>query len=298
MTKRTNILVGYSCAILAAVFFGSVSTVSKPVLATVNPVLLSSLVYIISGLTFTPIAQKTERTKVSKKYYYLVLITATIGAGAAPIMFFTGLKLTTAADTALLSNGETVFSILFALLFFKEKLKRVGYGAVALILVGVFIVTTNFHFDSSLMQFNSGNILVIAATALWGLDNNISKIITRHIHVLRLVQLKSLIGGGISLLAVLLMGIPFDIQKTEVIPIVLVGVLGFAISLYLYLHSIKRIGVVKASSLLSLSAVFGLFFATVLLHEHIGIYQLIAVIIMVTGVYFMYKNEPNVQVKR
>jgi drug/metabolite transporter (DMT)-like permease len=89
------------------------------------------------------------------------------------------------------------------------------------------------------MQFNSGNVLVIAGTALSGLDNNISKIITRHIHVTRLVQLKSLIGGSISLLAVLLMGIPFDIQKTEVIPIVLVGVLGFAISLYLYLHSIK-----------------------------------------------------------
>jgi hypothetical protein len=43
MTKRTNILVGYSCAILATAFFGSVSTVSKPLLATVNPVLLSGL---------------------------------------------------------------------------------------------------------------------------------------------------------------------------------------------------------------------------------------------------------------
>ena len=87
-----------------------------------NPILLSSLVYIISGLTFTPIAQKTERKKVSKKYYYMVLLTATIGGAAAPIMFFSGLQLTTAADTALLSNGETVFSILFAILFFKEKL--------------------------------------------------------------------------------------------------------------------------------------------------------------------------------
>ena len=213
-------------------------------------------------------------------------------------MFFTGLKLTTAADTALLSNGETVFSILFALLFFKEKLKLVGYGAVALILVGVFIVTTNFNFDSSLMQFSSGNILVIAATVLWGLDNNISKIITRHMHISRLVQLKSLIGGSISLLVVLLMGIPFNVQQTQIIPIVLVGVFGFAISLYLYLHSIKRLGVVKASSLLSLSAVFGLIFAALLLHEPIDIYQVIAVIIMVTGVYLMYKNESEMEVVR
>lgn len=290
-------MVGYSCAILAAAFFGSVSTISKPVLSTLNPVLLSSLVYIISGLTFTPIAQKTEGTNVSKKYYYLVLVTATIGAAAAPIMFFIGLKLTTAADTALLSNGETVFSILFALLFFKEKLKRTGYGAVSLILLGVFIVTTNFHFDSSIMQLNSGNILVIAATALWGLDNNISKIITRYMHVSRLVQLKSLIGGGITLLVVLLMEIPFNIQQTQIIPIVLVGVFGFAISLYLYLQSIKRIGVVKASSLLSLSAVFGLVFAALLLHEPIGVYQLIAVVIMLSGVYLMYKNEPKMEVK-
>lgn len=284
MIRHTDFLIGYSCAIIAAALFGSVSTVSKPVLSTINPVLLSSLVYLISGLTFTPIAKQTERAKFSKKYYYLVLLTAAIGAAAAPIMFFIGLKLTTAADTALLSNGETVFSILFALVFFKEKLKRVGFGAVALILVGVFIVTTNFDFDSSIMKFSFGNFLVIAATALWGLDNNISKIITRHIHVSRLVQLKSLVGGGISLLVVLLMGIPFNVQQTQVIPIVLVGVFGFAISLYLYLHSIKRIGVVKASSLLSLSALFGLIFAALLLHESIGIYQLIAVVIMLIGV--------------
>ena len=298
MTQRSVVLIGYSSAILAAALFGSVSTISKPVLYTVNPVLLSSLVYIISGLTFTPIAQQTERAKVSKKYYYLVFLTAAIGAAAAPIMFFIGLKLTTAADTALLSNGETVFSILFALVFFKEKLRRGGYGAVALILVGVFIVTTNFDFDSSKMKFSFGNFLVLAATVLWGLDNNISKIITRHMHVSRLVQLKSLIGGGISLMAVLLMGIPFNIEQTQVIPIVLVGVFGFAISLYLYLHSIRRIGVVKASSLLSLAAVFGLIFAAVFLHEPIGVYQLIAVIIMVIGVYLMYKNEPKVEVKR
>lgn len=215
-----------------------------------------------------------------------------------PIMFFIGLKQTTAADTALLSNGETVFSILFALLFFKEKLKAGGYVAVSIVLIGVFIVTTNFQLDSTIMKFNTGDILVISATALWGLDNNISKIITRRISVSRLVQLKSLIGGGISLLIIFVIGIPFNIQYSQIIPIVLVGVFGFAVSLYLYLHGIKRIGVVKASSLLSLSAVFGLIFAAVFLREPIGVYQLIAVIIMLIGVYLMYKNEPKIEVKR
>ena len=93
------------------------------------------------------------------------------------------------------------------------------------------------------------------------------------------------------------MGIPFNVQQTQIIPMVLVGVFGFAISLYLYLHSIKRLGVVKASSLLSLSAVFGLIFASTAF-ARTGIYQVIAVIIMVTGVYLMYKNESKMEVVR
>ena len=49
--------------------------------------------------------------------------------------------------------------------------------------------------------------------------------------------------------------------------------------------------------MLSLSAVFGLIFAALLLHEPIGIYQVIAVSIMVTGVYLMYKNESEMVVR-
>ncbi len=116
-------------------------------------------------------------------------------------------------------------------------------------------------------------------------------------HVSRLVQLKSLIGGGISLLIIFVLGVPFKIQYNQIIPIVLVGVFGFAVSLYLYLHGIKRIGVVKTSSLLSLSAIFGLIFASAFLSEPIGMYQLVAILIMLTGVYLMYKNEPKKEVK-
>ncbi|MFZ0405869.1 MAG: EamA family transporter, partial [Nitrososphaeraceae archaeon] len=72
-----------------------------------------------------------------------------------------GLEQTTAADTSLLANGETVFSILFALVIFKERMKPIGYLAVALILSGVFIVTTNLEFNDSILRLDSGNLLVI-----------------------------------------------------------------------------------------------------------------------------------------
>jgi drug/metabolite transporter (DMT)-like permease len=204
--------------------------------------------------------------------------------------------MSTAADTALLTNGETVFSILFALLIFKERLRPIGYIAVTLILLGVFLVTTNLDLNSSIFSLNLGNVLVILSTIIWGFDNNICKIIARQIHVSRLIQLKALIGGSILLGTVIISGIPFNIQSEQILPIILLGVFGFAISLFLYLHSIKRIGVIKASSLLSLSAVFGLVFALIFLHELISINQLIAISVMISGIHLMYTYEKKSEI--
>jgi drug/metabolite transporter (DMT)-like permease len=292
---NSNVIIGYLSAIVAAVLFGSVSTLAKPMLSTINPIVLSSIIYLIAGLFFTPSASRA-RSKITMKYYGLILTSAIAGATIAPIIFFVGLKLSTAADTALLANGETVFSILFALLIFKERLSRVGYIAVTLILGGVFLVTTNLDFNSSIFKLNIGNVFVIASTIIWGLDNNICKIIVRRVDVSKLIQLKALIGGSILLGTVFILGIPFNIQREQLLPVVLLGVFGFAISLYLYLHSIKRIGVVKASSLLSLSAVFGLVFAIIFLHELISINQIIAISIMICGIQLMYSHEKKDQI--
>ena len=287
---NSNLVIGYLSAIVAAMLFGSVSTLAKPLLSTVDPIILSSIIYLTAGLFFTPSATRT-RSKITTKYFFLILTSAVSGAVIAPIVFFLGLKMSTAADTALLANGETVFSILFALLIFRERLKPIGYIAVTLILIGVFLVTTNLDFNSSIFSLNLGNVLVILSTIIWGFDNNICKIIARQIHVSRLIQLKALIGGSILLGTVIISGIPFNIQSEQILPIILLGVFGFAISLYLYLHSIKRIGVIKASSLLSLSAVFGLVFALIFLHELISINQVIAISVMIFGIHLMYTYE-------
>jgi drug/metabolite transporter (DMT)-like permease len=167
--KPSKIVIGYGSAILAAGLFGSVSTLAKPVLSTVNPIVLSSLVYLIAGFTFTPLAQQTRFTKQTKRYYFLIFISAILGATIAPVMFFLGLEQTSAADTSLLANGETVFSIVFALVIFNERMKPIGYLAVALILFAVFIVTTNLEFNDSILRLDSGNLLVIGSTILWGI---------------------------------------------------------------------------------------------------------------------------------
>ncbi|MDE1763240.1 MAG: DMT family transporter [Patescibacteria group bacterium] len=292
--KSTKI--GYAYAVLCAVLVGSISTASKPVLANTNPIMYGALIYLLAALSSVPLSYKVKGFQVKARDWPLVLAITVSGSILAPVLFFTGLEQTTASDTAVLSNSETIFTVLFALIFFKEKLGPRGYLAITLVLIGVFIVTTNLQFSGSLFDLRKeGNLLIILSMALWALDNNISKIAAQRIDISRLVQLKGIIGGGILFIFALALKIPIGITPFEVPNLLLVGMVGFGIALYLFLHSLRRIGTVKTMLIYSTGTVFGLFFAAVFLHENIREYQILAIALMLAGIYLITKESHNVE---
>ena len=289
-TKSARI--GYASAILCAVLVGSISTISKPVLADTNPLLYGALVYLLVSLSSVPLSYKVKGLQVRVKDWPIVLAITLSGAVLAPALFFIGLEQTTASDTAIISNCETIFTVLFALVFFKEKLGRRGYAAIALVLTGVFIVTTNLQFSGTLLDLKKeGNLLILLSMVFWGLDNNLSKIAAQRIDISRLVQLKGLIGGTILLVLVLFLNTPLKILPIDIPNLLLVGLVGFGISLYLFLHSLRRIGTVRTMLIYSTGTVFGLLFAVAFLHEKIGLYQILSIALMLAGIYLVIKES-------
>lgn len=285
--------VGYFSAFLAASLFGSISTVAKPALSEVNPIFLSSMVYLLAALVASPIARKEGLFTIKKNDWLMILAIATSGAIIAPTLYFTGLAETKASDAAVLSNAEIVFTVLIALAFFKERLNLAGYIAVAMVLIGTFIVTTNLEFSDFVVDLeNRGSLLILAAVAFWALDNNISKVVSQRVDVSRLVQLKSVIGGGMLMVVVLLSGLPtIGINYYSVLNIIVLGTAGFGASLFFFLHSLKRIGTVRTMLIFSTSAIFGLFFAAVFLHEDVGVYQIVAIAVMLSGIYLIERHD-------
>ena len=283
---------GYLFAILAAVMFGSVSVLAKPLVSTVNPLLLSSLIYLIAAATLTPIAQK-QSFQNTKKNYLLIFAISMCGAVIAPALFFIGLTHASASDAALIANGEVFFSILLAMIFFKERLGKIGYVATTLILVGMLIITTDLNFsDFTLQQIHYQDILLILSMLFWGIDNNLSRILTEKIHVAKIVQIKSAIGGTILfVIAVFGFGVPLNIEPSEITPILVLGMVGFAASLYFFLQSLKRINTVRTVLIFSMSSIFGLIGASIFLQEQISWYQIVAAVIMIFGVCLMNRKE-------
>lgn len=296
MQKSKSIAIGYVAAFLSALLVGSISTASKPVLSNINPLLLASVVYLLAATVASPLASKSSLRSIQKKDWFLILAISSLGAILAPSLFFVGLQQTSASDTAILSNGETIFTVLLALALFKERLRLRGHLAVALVLCGLVIVTTNLQFTGTLTDLKKeGNLFVLTSMALWALDNNLSKIIAHRVDVSRLVQLKSLIGGCVLLLFVIALKIPLNISLTEVPNILLVGLVGFGLSLYFFLHGLKRVGTVRTMLIYSTSSIFGLTFASIFLHEEIGIYQIIAIVIMLSGIFLITRDRQNIE---
>ena len=288
--------IGYASAILCAALVGSISTVSKPVLSDSNPLIYAAFVYLLASLSSIPLGYKTKNSKVQKKDWPIILAITLSGAVIAPILFFIGLKQTTASDTAILSNAETLFTVLFALIFFRERLRPTGYLAVVLVLIGVVVVTTNLQFTNFLSDIKKeGNLLIIISMSFWALDNNLSKIITNRIDISKIVQLKGAIGGSIVLIFALLTGASINIPLIQIPNLLLVGIVGFGVSLYLFLHSLKRIGTVRTVLIYSTGTIFGLSFASIFLHEVIGMYQIIAIALMLFGIYIITKEGQSVE---
>ncbi|MBI4131976.1 MAG: DMT family transporter [Nitrosarchaeum sp.] len=283
---------GYLFAILAAIMFGSVSVLAKPLVSSVDPILLASLVYIISAITLSPFARK-QKQKFARRDLLLILSIAVCGAVIAPSLYFVGLTHASASDAALIANGEVFFSVLLAVMFFRERLRFVGWVAILLVLSGMIIITTNLNFaDFTLQQIHYKDMLLILSMLFWGLDNNLSRYLAQKMNVANIVQIKSAIGGiMLFVIALLVFRVDIHVGVDQIIPILVLGSIGFAASLYFFLHGLKRIGTVRTITIFSMSSVFGLVAATIFLAEQISWYQIVAAGIMILGVYLVSRKE-------
>jgi drug/metabolite transporter (DMT)-like permease len=115
--------------------------------------------------------------------------------------------------------------------------------------------------------------------------------LSHRIDITKIIQLKSFIGGIILLSLSVLLGISLSINLREIPYILFLGIVGFAASLYFFLQGLRKIGTVNTLLILSLSSVFGLVLAAIFLHERITIFQIIAVGIMLSGIYLINRNN-------
>jgi drug/metabolite transporter (DMT)-like permease len=283
--------------IFSAILYGSISAIAKPSLNTINPVLLSSLIYLIIGISLTIIVKITKKyiANVNRDSLKLIFLTSVCGAVIGPILFFYGLKLTDASIASLLINAEFLFSILFAIFLLKEKPGKTTYIGIIFIFIGLIILNIKidiFDFFQNNDNF-IGNMFIICATVFWALDNNISRVILKkETPIIKIIQIKSLIGSILSFVIVSISNISLTINIFQIPNLLFLSLGGFAGSLFLFLKGMKQIGTIKSVMIFSTSSIFGIIFALVFLKESMESWRLIlSILTMIPGIYLICKDS-------
>lgn len=287
-SHKQRLLIGYMSVLFAAVLFGSVFSLAKVPLATIDPLALTAIVYTISGLALIPFAKGSFTFRRKDDYFHILIVTI-FGGVLAPLLLMYGLQQTAASTAAILTNGEIVFTIALSSIFFGEKPHgRVGLFAVILVAIGLVIATTEDLKDlESIVQLNAGNIMILASMLMWAIDNNVSRRLTSRASPAKIAMVKSLSGG------LVLTAIAFALGKGSIISaitfdmwVLIVGmsIAGFGGALLLFLEGIKRIGTVRTMSMFSLTPIFGIVLAALTLGESITLFQGIATGLIIVGI--------------
>jgi drug/metabolite transporter (DMT)-like permease len=301
---------GYVSAIISAILFGVSSALNKLALEDVNPTVVAGLIYFVAGVFLfvfhlTPLCNKllaridtseTERTITNRDYRTLALVII-CGSIIAPLLLLNGLNQTTAINTSLLLNAEALFTIVIAYVFLSERCARKEYIGIVMLLIGVVFVTTNGVFQSLTLTENLvGNLLIIGACFFWGIDNNLSKHLSKKRDIVMVTGLKCFIGGSALLALSLLLNFSFIIPLSVIPYILIVGAFSIAFSIVFFLFALRKIGSMRTGVIFSASSLFGAVLAFAVLREPFTIIQLVAGLVMISGIYVLYRcgeTKPN-----
>ncbi len=278
---------GYVAIVVAAVLYGIWPSLSKLVLAEVDPLVIAFLIQLIPGIGLSP---SLRGVRIARPDWKLVLLAGLVGAVAGPILYFYGLDRTTAANSVLLSNSESLFTILLAYAVLGERATRREYVALAGIAAGAFLVTTQLRFgDVSFLEFLIGNSMLVAAAACWGVSNTVSTILLRRIKILPVLEIQLLIGAAVYAPIVLLAGAPLSVPLPILPILVLLSLSAVGVFSVLFFYAFRTIGAMRTGAVLPTSALWGILLALYLFpSETLGAVQIVGGALMILALVAFY----------
>ena len=275
-------------AILAAALYAINIPLSKILLQHVSPTLMAAFLYLGAGIglfIYGKITKEREHSELLTKAELPYTIGMILLDIAAPILLMLGLGSTNSANASLLNNFEIVATSCIAFLIFKETLSQ--KLTFAIILVTIASITLSFEGKGS-FQFNTGSLLVLAASCCWGLENNCTRMLSSKSSV-QITTIKGLFSGLGSLIVALIVGESIP-EITWIIAVLLLGFIAYGLSINFYIKAQKHLGAAKTSAYYSIAPFLGVFFGIVLLNETPYIQFYIGLVIMIIAIVLMIKD--------
>lgn len=259
-------------ALLAAALFGASAPLAKRLLGEVSPLVLAGLLYLGSGIGLLAVHlirrafKSTLEISALHVRDYAWLASAILAGGiCAPVLLLWGLRGTSASATSLLLNFEGILTALLASLVFGEAVgRRIWAAAAVMLLAGIALLYSPSVEVRQLLPAAA----VIAACALWALDNNLTRNIAGA-DALTVSMYKGLVAGGVNLGLGWLAGatlppLPIAIEAA------VIGLCSYGLSLVLFIIALRHLGSARTSAHFGAAPFFGVALSFALLNEPVS----------------------------
>lgn len=251
--------------VLTSFLFAGSFVAGKYTTVDLGPLTTSLLRYVIAmgvlGLIIYRSAQPAKALTVARSDWGAMLLLGLFGVVGYHYFFFSSLRYTATANTAIINAFNPVVTGVMAALFIGERLTRRQYGGILLALLGVLTLLTRGHLTRlSTLDLNRGDGLMLCAVLCWVVYSLIIKQLSQRYSGLTVTFYAAVAGVGQLLVLAC-----FErwwqqiatLSLSSLVAIVYMGVAASGIAYLLFNLSIQRIGPTRtASTVYSLVPIF------------------------------------------
>lgn len=291
---KTSTTVGFVVAILSAALSSLPDVLSKPLvdpkvagIAPVEPIMVVFIMYLATGIFFTPITRLQKSNAPVKKSSYVVLMIYGVALACSTIAFSFGLKETSATNASILSNSEIVFTVLIGMIIFKEYLAKKEVLPFAIIAAGAIFLPIGsdiYAHRFAFSEFVFGDIMIVVSGFIYCLCTFIAKHAS-NVKTTRVVQIMSLSGALFCFILMLVLQIPFVVDPSNLPILSFVGIAGIGGSVLFFVMAVRLIGAVRTILIFSSATVFGVVYSAIYLLESVNPFTVSSLVMVTLGLY-------------
>lgn len=242
---------------------------------------------VVIAFIYTLITNKVS-FKVTKKEFSVMCYLAIFGSIIGDLIYFYSVTKMSVVNYSVIGHIQPIFILLFGYFFLKsDKINKYDYmGIIFMFLAAFFVVAKDMN---SLKNFNIGtkeDYFMLVATISWATTTLMARKYLSKTHA-GLTVFYRFGMGAVALIAYLIYTNSFYVSNVYQILNGLVAGVG----ILLYYEALKRLKAAQASSLELTSPFFAAIFAFIFIGEYVTIMQIIGMVLLIFGVYFLSKKE-------
>jgi drug/metabolite transporter (DMT)-like permease len=289
----------YAALLLIATLWGTFPATGKLAVADLPPVFLTAVRGVIASAFLVALLLRSgaETTRgLDPHSIRAFVLLGVLGLLISTQLSYFGYVYTTAANAAILQAATPVLVAVGARIFLGERLRRRQQAGVALSALGVLVVVT----DGRLLllrveELRAGDFITMVGLVSWTAYTLYGKRVVLT-HSPALTTTAAYVAGTSLLVAEALLTAPLTPRPVMTLRAWLVvlyhALLGAVAHIWWY-RAVERVGASRAAVFMNVTPIVGVFLASTLLAEPVGIWEIAGVTLVLAGVALTTSAPPR-----